>query len=42
VDGDFNIYLIPSRVVAGRLALTLRTYKEYLVGNVRGLLGSTL
>ncbi|HEY1819952.1 MAG TPA: group I intron-associated PD-(D/E)XK endonuclease [Trebonia sp.] len=38
VDGDYNIYLIPSRVIAGRLALTLRAYKQYVVGNVRRLL----
>ncbi len=40
LDGDYNIYLIPSRVVAGRLALTLRTYEAYIVGNVRGLLAA--
>jgi hypothetical protein len=39
VDGDCNIYLLPSRVVAGRVGLMLRTYTEYIVGNVSGLLG---
>jgi hypothetical protein len=39
VDGDLNMYLIPSRVIAGRVALQLRTYKRHIVGNARGLLG---
>lgn len=39
VDGDFNMYLIPSSVIAGRVAILLRTYKEHIVGNARGLLG---
>lgn len=40
VDGDHNIYLIPSRVIAGRVSLGLRTYKKYIVGNAAGLLGA--
>jgi hypothetical protein len=28
VDGDLNIYLIPSRVVAGRVQILLRTYSS--------------
>lgn len=40
VNGDFNIYLIPSRVIAGRVALQLRTYEKYIVGNATGLLGA--
>ena len=40
VDGDHNIYLIPSRVIAGRVGLGLRTYKKYVVGNAAGLLGA--
>jgi hypothetical protein len=39
VDGDCNIYLIPSRVIAGRVGLGLRTYTKYIVGNAAGLLG---
>lgn len=39
VDGDYNMYLIPSRVIAGRVGLMLRTYKKYIVGNAGGLLG---
>jgi len=40
VDGDCNIYLLPSRVIAGRVGLMLRTYKKYIVGNAEGLLGA--
>jgi PD-(D/E)XK endonuclease len=40
VDGDLNMYLIPSRVVAGRVGILLRTYTKYIVGNARGLLGA--
>jgi hypothetical protein len=40
VDGDYNIYLIPSQVIAGRLVVTLRTYKEYIVGNAAGMLAA--
>lgn len=39
VDGDLTMYLIPSRVIAGRVGLLLRTYKAYIVGNASGLLG---
>jgi hypothetical protein len=38
VDGDLNIYLIPSRVIAGRVGISLRTYKKYIVGNASGLM----
>ena len=38
VDGDLNVYLIPSRVIAGRVVLRLETYKEYIVGNADGVL----
>jgi hypothetical protein len=40
VDGDFAIYLIPSRVVAGRVQLLLRAYSNFIVGNVAGLMAS--
>lgn len=39
VDGDVTMYLIPSRVVAGRVGLGLRTYEKHIVGNAGGLLG---
>jgi hypothetical protein len=38
MDGELNIYLIPSRVIAGRVVITLRTYKKFVVGNVSGLM----
>lgn len=41
IDGDLTMYLIPSRAIAGRLGLTLRTYRKYVVGNASGLLGSS-
>jgi hypothetical protein len=31
------LYLIPSKIIAGRIGLLLRTYKEYIVGNASGL-----
>jgi hypothetical protein len=40
VDGDHNMYLIPSRVIAGRVGLGLRTYTKYIVGNAAGVLGA--
>jgi hypothetical protein len=33
------MYLIPSRAIAGRISILLRTYRKYIVGNARGLLG---
>ena len=38
VDGDLTIYLIPSRVIAGRVAILLHTYTKYIVGNAAGLM----
>jgi hypothetical protein len=34
-----TMYLIPSRAIAGRVGILLRTYRKYIVGNARGLLG---
>jgi hypothetical protein len=42
VDGDYNMYLIPSRVVAGRVVLMVRTYEKYIVGSAAGLLGASV
>jgi len=39
IDGDMTMYLIPSRALAGRVRVLLRTYKKYIVGNAAGLLG---
>jgi hypothetical protein len=41
IDGDLTTYLIPSRAIAGRVQLVLRTYKKYIVGNAAGLLGGS-
>ena len=38
MDGDLTMYLIPSRVIAGRVAILLRTYTKYIVGNGAGLM----
>jgi hypothetical protein len=40
IDGDMTMYLIPSRALAGRVRVLLRTYKKYIVGNAGGLLGA--
>jgi hypothetical protein len=40
IDGDLTMYLIPSRVIAGRLAILLRTYTKYIVGNAGALLAA--
>ena len=39
VDGDLTMYLIPSRALAGRVRVLLRTYRKYVVGSAAGLLG---
>jgi len=38
MDGDLTIYVIPSRVIAGRVAILLHTYTKYMVGNAAGLM----
>jgi len=40
VDGDMTMYLIPSRAIAGRVRILLRTYRKYIIGNAQGLLGT--
>jgi hypothetical protein len=42
IDGDLNMYLIPSRLIAGRVQILLRTYTSYIVGNASGLFGAAL
>jgi len=42
VDGNLTIYLIPSRVIAGRISILLRTYTKYIVGNAAGLMAGQL
>jgi hypothetical protein len=41
IDGDMTMYLIPSRALAGRVRVLLRTYKKYVVGNASGFLGAS-
>jgi PD-(D/E)XK endonuclease len=38
VDGDLTIYLIPSRVIAGRVGILLHTYTKYIVGSAAGFM----
>ncbi len=38
IDGDYLIYLIPSAVVAGRLAINVGAYRSFLVGDASSLL----
>ena len=41
IDGDLTMYLIPSRAIAGRLQVLLRTYKKYIVGSAAGWIGAS-
>jgi hypothetical protein len=42
LDGDLAMYLIPSRVIAGRVAILLSNYSEFIVGSAAFLMkGST-
>lgn len=38
VDGALTMYLIPSKVIAGRVGILLRTYTRYIVGSAAGLM----
>ena len=38
VDGDLSLYLIPSKVIAGRVGIQLRTYAGYIVGSAAGFM----
>lgn len=40
VDGDLNMYLIPSRDIAGRTSILTRAYQRYIVGNVKEMIGA--
>ena len=42
VDGDLDMYLIPSRVIAGRVQILLRIYRNCIVGNAAGLMAPRL
>ncbi|MCW2938949.1 MAG: hypothetical protein JWN00_1934 [Actinomycetia bacterium] len=39
VDGDLNMYLIPSLVLAGRVSVAVDIYREYCVGNAAATMG---
>ncbi len=39
ISGDMEMYLIPSRAIAGRVKILLRTYRKYIVGDAHGLVG---
>jgi hypothetical protein len=38
LDGDLTMYLVPSRVLAGRVMVLLRNYDEYVVGDASSLM----
>ena len=38
VDGDLVIYLIPIRVIAGRVEILLHSYTRYIVGSAAGFM----
>jgi hypothetical protein len=38
LDGDLTMYVIPSHVIAGRVAILLHNYSEYVVGNAAFLM----
>lgn len=39
LDGELTMYVIPSRVIAGRVGILLRNYTEYIVGSAADLMG---
>lgn len=41
LDGDLNICVIPSRDIAGRTSIVVRSRQQYLVGNVKEMMGRT-
>ena len=38
LDGSLTMYLIPSRVLAGRVMVLLRNYSRYIVGDISSLM----
>jgi hypothetical protein len=38
LDGDLAMYLIPSRVIAGRVSILLHSYVKYIVGTAAGFI----
>lgn len=41
LDGDLTMYVIPSRVIAGRVGILLNNYSEYVVGSAAFLMKGT-
>jgi PD-(D/E)XK endonuclease len=41
IDGDLVMYLIPSRVVGGRVQILLRTYTQFIIASAAGLMVSS-
>jgi hypothetical protein len=41
LDGDLTMYVIPSRVIAGRVRILLSNYSEYVVGSAAFLMKSS-
>ncbi|MGH3388836.1 MAG: group I intron-associated PD-(D/E)XK endonuclease [Actinomadura sp.] len=41
IDGDMNLYLVPIEAVGGRIAISLRSYENFRVGNARSMLDSS-
>jgi len=42
LDGDLTMYVIPSRVIAGRVAILLRNYTEFIVGSAESFMRSSV
>jgi hypothetical protein len=38
LDGELTMYVIPSRVIAGRVSILLHNYSEYIVGSAAFLM----
>jgi hypothetical protein len=38
LDGDLSMHVIPTRVIAGRVRIGLKSYSEYVVGNIGSLM----
>lgn len=42
LDGDLTMYVIPSRVIAGRVGIILSNYSEFVVGSAGFLMGRSM
>jgi hypothetical protein len=41
LNGDLTMYVIPSRVIAGRVGILLNNYSEHVVGSAAFLMNGT-